>query len=392
MSYLPNLLEDISVDTGGRLRVSQLTTLGDLKTLNADDPLLMENVGTGTFAWADNMCNMSVTTGQYCIRRSRHYFPYFSGKVTPVEITFDGFQTQTGVTKRVGYFSSNAVAPYNSDLDGFWIEDDGTTKHFVVSRFGTETHRAPIAAWKDSATALAYDWSKFTVIWIDYLWLGGAGVRLFLKTSEGFVLVHQFVNHTGVATSTFTRSPNQNVRWEVRGVSDAGSLRAICAQVSTEGSINESGKQRSIHTGHVAISLPAIGTTYPIIGLRKKTTHRDRAVKQIGVSSYVATSDQLLVTLQRNPTLSAALTWTNVTNSAAQQGLGDGAKTVSADGEILFSITVTQGVVIPPNILADDFLSSIGMTIADVSDELVICGTPITATVSVHASLGFKEY
>ena len=37
------------------MRVGQLTTLGDLKTLNADDPLLLENtvVGGGTAVWGD---------------------------------------------------------------------------------------------------------------------------------------------------------------------------------------------------------------------------------------------------------------------------------------------------------------------------------------------------
>jgi hypothetical protein len=392
MSYSPNLLTGISLDAGGRLRTSQLTTLGDLKTLNEDDTLLLENTGTGTFTWADNKCNLSVTTGQYAIRRSRHYFPYFSGKSQPVEVTFDGFQTQAGVTKRVGYFSSNAVAPYDSNKDGFWIEDDGTTKYIVVSRYGTETHRTALANWNGDKAMLTYDWSKFTVVWFDFLWLGGAELRVFVKTGEGFVLAHSYSNHPGVSTNTFTKSPNQCVRYEVRGDSDAGSLRAICAQVSTEGSINESGKQRSIDTTHTAITLAAIGTTYPIIGLRKKTTHRDRAVKQIGVAAFVGSTDSILLSLQRNPTLSAPLTWSDVTNSAAQQGLATGAQTVTTPGEKLFARALTQNVVIPPNILDNDFLSSIGMSIADVSDELILCGTPITATVSVTGIIGFKEY
>jgi hypothetical protein len=392
MSYRPNLLNEITFDAGGRLRVSQLTTLGDLKTLNEDDLLLLENVGTGTASWADNKCNLSVTSGQYEIRRSKHYFPYFSGKSQPIEITFDGFQTQAGVTKRVGYFSSNAVAPYNSDLDGFWLEDNGTTKYLVVSRKGTETLRVALSAWNGDKAMLTYDWSKFTVVLFDFLWLGGAGLRVFVKTADGFILAHEHAGHTGVATNTFTHSPNQNVRFEIRGDSDSGSLRAICAQVSTEGSIEESGKQRSVGTGATAITLAAIGTTYPIIGIRKKTTQRDKAVKQIGVSAFVSSSDQMIVTLQLNPTLSAGLAWSNVTNSAVQQGLATGAQTVTSPGTILFSAPWSQNTVVPPNILDQDFLSSLGMTIADVSDELILCGTPITATVAAHGFIGYKEY
>lgn len=392
MSYAPNLLTGVSLDAGGRLRVGQLTSLVDLKTLNEDDTLLWENSGTGAAsAWADNKYTLSVTTGQYQIRRSRHYFPYFSGKSHQVEATVDGFQTQAGVTKRVGYFSSNAVAPYNSDKDGFWIEDNGTTKYLKVSRFGTETLSVAMADWNGDKDILTYDWSKFTVILFDFLWLGGAVLRVFVKIGDTFSLVHQF-NYAGTATNTFTLSPNHSVRAEVRGDSDAGTMRLVCAQVSTEGSIEESGKQRSVDTGHVAISLATIGTTYPIIGIRKKTTHRDRAVKQVGIAAFVGSSDTLLVTLQRNPTLSAPLTWSNVSSSAVQQGLGDGTITVTSPGEKLFGLVLVQNSVIPPNILDKDFLSSIGMGIDNTSDQLIVCGTPVTATVSVTGIIGFKEY
>lgn len=393
MSYRPNLLTEISFDAGSRLRVGQITSLGELKTLNEDDLLLWENAGTGAAsAWADNKYTLSVASGQYQIRRSRHYFPYFSGKSQQVEITLDGFQTQSGVTKRAGYFSSNAVAPYDSDKDGFWIEDDGATKYLKVSRRGTETLSVPMASWNGDKDILTYDWSKFTVVLFDFLWLGGAVLRVFVKIGGSFSLVHQF-DYAGTVANTFTHSPNHAVRAEARGVSDGGTMRLICAQVSTEGSVEESGKQRAVDTGHVAYNLTTIGTTYPIVGVRKKITHRDRQVKLVGLSAFVTTNaDHLLLTLQRNPTLSAPLVWTDVANSAAQQGLGDGTKTVTSPGEKLFSLVITQGAVLPPDVLNKDFLSSLGVSVDNVSDELILCGTPITATVGTFGVLVFKEY
>ncbi len=390
MSYLKNTLQPASLDASGRLRVGQLTTLADLKTLNEDDTLLLENTGTGTVAWADNKCQLTVTSGQYLIRRSRHYFPYFSGKSHQVEITQDGFQSQAGVVKRVGYFSSNAVDPYESNFDGFYLEDDGTAKRIVVMRYGTEVLNVAQVNWNGEDVS-GYNWQNFTVLMFDFLWLGGAILRVMLKTPSGFAVLHTF-DYAGTATNTFMRSPNHSVRWEIRGVSDGGTLRPICAQVSTEGSINESGRQRSVNTGATAITLAAIGTTYPIIGIRKKTTHRDRSVKQIGLSAFVSTSDQLLVSLQRNPTLSAPLTWSDVAQSAVQQGLGNGTITVTSPGQVLFSLGISQNVTIPPNVLDSDFLSSLGVSIADVSDEMVLCGTPITATVASHGFISFKEY
>lgn len=105
-------------DPSGRLRVGSLTTLLDGKILNADNTLLFETVGTGTGAFATNLFNMSVTAGQYLIRQSKRFNSYFSSKSQLVELTFDNLQPQSNVTKRVGYFSSNAVAPFNSSKDG----------------------------------------------------------------------------------------------------------------------------------------------------------------------------------------------------------------------------------------------------------------------------------
>jgi hypothetical protein len=84
--------------------------------------------------------------------------------------------------------------------------------------------------------------------------------------------------------------------------------------------------------------------------------------------------------------------WTNVANSAAQQALGNGTLAVATPGTRLFAVPLSQEEVIPPNILDDDFLSSLGVSIANVSDELVLCGTPITSTVPVHGIITFKEY
>jgi len=43
----------VSVDAGGRARVSQLTTLFDGKTLGAENPLLWDTQGTGTATYSD---------------------------------------------------------------------------------------------------------------------------------------------------------------------------------------------------------------------------------------------------------------------------------------------------------------------------------------------------
>jgi len=124
MSYTPYPLnKEINTDAGGRTRVSTLTTLFDGKTLNSDDALSWETVGTGSSALSGNKVTLSVTVGQYRIRRSRRYLPYYSGKSQIIETTFDGFDSVTGLVERVGYFSSDGTGDYSTTLDGFFLEN-----------------------------------------------------------------------------------------------------------------------------------------------------------------------------------------------------------------------------------------------------------------------------
>ena len=62
----------ITMLPNGGLMSSVPNIIFDGKTLNTgDSTLLWENIGTGTFSFQTNKMNMSVTSGQYCIRQSR---------------------------------------------------------------------------------------------------------------------------------------------------------------------------------------------------------------------------------------------------------------------------------------------------------------------------------
>jgi hypothetical protein len=380
----------ISVDAGSRLRTSGMITLGDYKVLNTDRPLLLENVGNGTGVFSNNKYSMSVTSGQWLVRRSRRFHPYFSGKSQMVECTFDNLQTETNVVKRVGYFSSNAVSPYDASYDGFWIENDGTTLRLKASRAGTSTLDLPWTSWDGYSTISSYDWSKFTVVMFDFLWLGGAILRLWLKTNQGFVLCHSF-NYAGSSTDTFIQSPNQPLRYEIRSSTGVGSLRFVCGQVSSEtASIDETGVSRYVDSGG-NISIASVGTTYPLLSIRKLSAQRDIAVAIRGISSVISTSgDNVIWSVQVNPTLSAALAYTSVSNSAIERGLGNGTITVTSPGTIIAGGVAAQGM--PVNsIFETNFLSFLGSTIANVMDECVLCATPLTANVTLYAGMNYKE-
>ena len=381
----------ISVDAGSRLRTSAMYTLGDYKTLNSDKPMLLETVGSGTGTFTNNKYNMAVASGQWMVRRSRRFHPYFSGKSQMIEMTFDNFQTETNVVKRAGYYSSNAVSPYDLTYDGFWLENDGTTIRLKVSRAGTSTLDVPITSWDGYSAISTYDWSKFTVIMFDFLWLGGAVLRLWLKTSAGFVLCHTF-NYSGSSADTFIKSPNQPIRFEIRSSTGVGALRAVCAQVSTEtGSVSENGVMRYVDTG-TTFNVQTIGTTYPIKAIRKLATHRDIAVQIEAASLLITTSDTLIWSFQINPTLSAPLTYGTLTNSAVEHADGNGVITVTSPGIVIGGGLVTTTIPMSEYLFDTNYLSFLSSSITNTMDEYILCATPLTTAISVYGGLSFKEF
>lgn len=390
----------ITVNPAGALRVSQLTTLADLKILNVDKALHWQTTGTGTLSIANNKASMSVTAGQYLIRQTYRRFPYFSGKVQTIEETCDNFQPQAGYVKRYGYFSSNAVAPFNSNLDGAWLETDDTTIYLVTSRNGTETLRVALANWSGYANLAEYqsaaNWQNFTVAELDFLWLGGAILQLWIKTSAGFVLAHQF-DYAGTAQDVFMLSPNQPVRIEIRAAGGAvgtGTVRYICTQVATGGSIEESGDNWSVNTGATLLAHNTIGTTYGMIGIRKATAQRDAAISIDVFDVLLATTNDLAIwSIQINPTISApAPAWTALANTGLEYTILTGAQTVTTPGYVIASGSAVQGIGFPDFPLRNNFLSFLPMGIDNTQIPYYLCLKNITGNINSFCAIGGKQH
>ena len=379
--------EPVSSDASARSRVSQLTTLFDGKTLRQEDTILWDTKGTGTRTFVDGAINnMAVTSGQYLVRQSRQYLPYFSGKSQLVEITFDTFAAQANVTKRVGYFSSSATAPYTADYDGWYIESSDTI-YLVIVNNGVEVLRRALSSWVGAADLASYNWNNFTVVLADFLWLGGAVFRLFVKDpAGGFILADQF-DYAGTAQGVFMRSPNQPVRYEIRSSTGTGALRAICSQVATEGSVNA--QSESLVCYHsTLINANNVSTIYAVKGLKKRADFRDVPVKitQFG-GTMTATADSGVWMLLLNPTLSATLTYAQ--NSVIDEATAT-TQTVTAVGRVLGALHINQaGASVP---WTDNQLAWLNIDAADTPDEYVLAYMALTSNQSVNGAISIEVF
>lgn len=384
MSYVPlPPNREIAYDAGVRARISQLTSLFDGKTLNADETYLWGAAGTGAQTYSNSTVSMSVTAGQWSIRQSKLFAPYFSGKSHLVEMTFDTFANQANTVKRVGYFSSNAVSPYDTTYDGFWLEATGTTYKLCVANAGTLKLNLDWTSWDGYAQLSGYNWNDFTVVLFDFLWLGGAVLRLFVKTSAGFVLAHTF-NYAGSgATGTFMKSPQQPVRYEIRSTTGTGSLTAICSQVASEGAISQVGQSQAIYNA-TALNCNTVGTIYALKGARALAAYRDQFtfVSAFGGAITSVVSDAGLLMLLLNPTLSAPLTW--VTNGRIEEGTATNQTVTAVNWVVETYPLVANGVSTPLN---RNILASLTVDLANTADQLILAYMPQTSNQTVIGNM-----
>lgn len=378
----------MGMDLSGRSRVSQLLTLFDGKCLNADDTLKWHTAGTGTLSFAGNRPVMSVTAGQYLVRQARKWCPYYSGKPQLIESTTFDFDNETGVVKRTGYFSSNAVAPYASDFDGWYIEADGATHRLVTWRAGTKTHDVPLAEWDNADLLDGYDWSKFTVGEVDFLWLGGAGLRLFFVIDGVFRLIHTIDNHAGYEDGLIFKSPQQPVRHEIRSTTGAGSFVPQCSQVATEGTQAEEGEELSVYSESIACN--AVGTIYALAGVRKAAGYRDHHVEleRVAASIISATVDSGVLLLVRNPTLSAPLTW--AANSRIEVGTATTQTLTAGTGRVIAALPINtnaDGAISPKAALR-----ALTIDLDNAAAPYVLAYQPTTVNQNVVGSIALTEY
>lgn len=369
----------------GALQASGPSILFDAKTLVADNAEVWDSDGTGTTTFQSNKLLMEVDSGEFLVRQSRQFMPYFSGYPLYIEMTFDGFDVEEGVTKRIGYFSSSTT-PYTANLDGFCVEADGTTYRLRAWRDGTETVNIPYHKWAGRAVLEDYDFSMFTAIMFDFLWLGGAALRLWVCTPyDGWVLAHA-APYIGGSTNTICLNPQQPLRYEIRGDSAAGSMRPICAQASVLGDVSQNSFGiASVNTSNV--SCAATGTVYVLQGVRKSTTYRNTAIRFSGIATATASNnDTGILYLLKNPTLSAGLSYSAF--SRLERALGTG-QTVTGLGTVISAAPVAQ---VANRLVPSDYRMWAGQNLDNTFDEYVLAFEPLTTNQSHKGVLTMQEY
>jgi hypothetical protein len=318
------------------------------------------------------------------VLQSKHVCEYFSGKSTLVETTFDSFAPQAGVVKRVGYFTSSTVAPFDTGLDGFFIESNESGVYLKVYNNGVLKESIPFEKWDSYNELKDYDWNKFTIVAFDFLWLGGSELRVFLKTRDAFKLAVVY-KHASLRQGVFMKSPQQHVRYEISSTNGVGVFNPICSVVMSEGAIPDKGRVLCVTSG--VFPTNSISAVYPIKAVKQRDDKTLLSVKVISGGVVNTSTNELgTVLLLLNPTFSAEPVWTQAKYIESGEPLSG--STITNLGTIIGAFPSKESGVIPSDYAS--LLNKLGTTIDGVNDVIALAYKPSTNNQSVlgHLTIG----
>lgn len=387
-----------SIGAAGSLKVNQQSVLGTYVMDKDNLPLFLDRVNGG--GATQNYSNGEVAMGvsalnDYAICQTYKRHLYLAGKAQMVELTFANMGIVADVTKRVGAFNADATPPYDSAKDGFWLEMDGVQHKLVISKAGTGVTTILRSNWNDpldgtGPSGVTIDFDDFTVMAMDYLYLGGTALGLFFQKGRTLHLAHIFEHSSSGFNTTFLDSPVQPLRWEIRSSGGVASLSQICGTVTTGGALDIVGFPRSIDD-NTPVQANSVGTVY--LGLAIRLSDPKQIAFDFFGNALAITNDNYILRWYLNPTFSVAPTWISPGSGGQLDNTGleytFGAATgITLTGGTRLAHTFGKGDTTKD--LKLDGLFQLGTGIAGNSDILALGIEPLTSNLDIYPGTNFN--
>lgn len=373
---------DPTVDAFSRLRVSNPQTIFDSKQLYDKQALFWDEEVSGagassSFDTGNSQTVMTVTNNsEFVIRQTYMRFNYQPGKSLML------FQTglmsyETGVTKRIGYFTTNTTTPFDSNRKGYYWQNDGSAVSICIAKNGT-CNGVNQQDWNidkmdgSGASGITIDWSTCQIFFIDFEWLGVGRVRTGLVVDGKIYYVHEF-NHANNVTSVYTELPNLPLRYEIRSTGGSGTLNHICNSVISEGGLENNGIVRGVDRSNTDITTQTDNDIYPVISIRLQSGKEMITVNPIDFSIMVDSTADFRWALYLNPTIAGtdAASWTALANSCIEYDVTRNNTNKLSGGTLIKSGYVESGGADQVQLEIDSPLH-LGMSIDGTMDEFVL--------------------
>jgi len=262
--------QDFNKDAFGRTRVSEQNPLLDAQFTYGLQPLVFEQIATGTGATvthdATNRCALmtfaSTGANGNAMMQSFNFFRYQAGKSQEIFISFNFIESIAGVRK---------IAGYSSGLNGIEFNSINGVHSLRILNGGTEGGEEVIQSNWNLNTYNSLDISKTQLMVIDFQALYVGLVRVGFEWKGQIIYVHQF-EHANNFAYPYLQSANLPVRCGMIRESGTVSttMRFICATVSSEGGVLEQAGLNNI-TPLVGVTASNGARTH-VLSVRPRTT------------------------------------------------------------------------------------------------------------------------
>jgi hypothetical protein len=383
--------DNSSIDAFGRLRVSTPTSIFSAKQLYSKRDFIYDEFASGTggclFSSPDAGTILYTTNANdYVIRQTFQSFGYQPGKSQ--QFLFTGVLSGgDDIDMLYGPFKSGTSPDY-SDYNGLYFKvSDNNISVNISNTFGNNSSvSVPQSAWNldkfdgTGPSGFVLDITKIQIFTIDFEWLGSGRVRFGFNEDGHTFYCHEHLN-ANVDSSVFIQNPNLPIRAEIRqNGATPGRLLHICANVNSEGGVQNQGSLRSIdtalETNNTPISIP-VKTECSIMVLQLSSTRLDAVVtpQDFSVVNTDANIDSR-IRIIRNPSYTGNFTLSSIQDSAIAYGVGGSGFEYISGGQVLSTYFVSKDDAANLSTLKESFVS-MGHSIEGVSDEYHIFVTPL---------------
>jgi hypothetical protein len=304
-----------TVDSFGRLRISQPYTIFDSQNRFAKDGAYDTSTATGgtvTFVTNQSALALAVTTSSGSTARTQTYrsFAYQPGKSFLTLQTFSMASAQANLTQRVGLFNEN---------NGVYLEQAGTTVAFTIRTYtggsASDARTVTQASWNVDQfngvgpSGVTLDLTKTQILFINLEWLGVGIVKCGFVIGGVFYTAHEFYN-ANVGTTVYMQTAILPLRYEIfttGTTSGAATLQQICSTVISEGGYEQI-SQPFVARNPSTVTLTLAATFYPIVSIRLNSSYLGAVVIPSGFTFLPIGSANYEIVLVKNATLTGA-TW-----------------------------------------------------------------------------------
>jgi hypothetical protein len=232
---------------------------------------------------------------------------------------------------------------------------------------------------------------------LEFLWLGTDGVTLSFKLAGVVYKVHS-LNYENVLDSTYMRSPDKPLRYEIRATgASTGLFRLSCSAVEILGSSNRTFRRIGLQAYDGAPLSIAAGAVRPLLAFRLAPSYKDKVVVVDTFDAMSTTTANFRIFIARNPTVNiggvptawSALTFPNSVASIEYRTFTNADTVSDYLDKTKYSISVSNNSDSGKSSIADG--EWVGSKIDGTRDVYVLCIFS-EASDSYKCSMNLKEF